>query len=127
MRTFFSWLLTINSPSEDVRRRGRNVIILALGMITLCLLFTLLLLFSATPAWTYAIIAVGALLYTGVLLGARGGYVTLSAIIFLVAITCIVLTSIWIGQSVLTIPYFLVLPLLIAGLTIRPWHIWVVL
>src|SRR5215216_6465129 len=104
MRAFFNWLLTINHSNEDVRRRGRNVVILALGMITLCLLFTLLLLFSATPAWTYAIIAVGALLYTGVLIGTRRGYVTLSAVMFILAITCILFSSIWMSQSLMSTP-----------------------
>lgn len=127
MREFFSWLLTISNPNEDVRRRGRNVVILALGMITLCLLFALLLLFSATPAAIYGLIAVGVVVYTGVLLLARRGHVTFSAIVFMLAITFILLSSIWSSQSVLTTPFYLVLPLLIAGLSVRPWQIWVVL
>lgn len=127
MRQFFSWLLTINSPEEDLRRRGRNLVILALGMITLCLLFTLLLLFSPTPAVIYVIIAVAVVIYTGVLLLARRGHVTLSAIVFMLAITLVLLSSVWSSQSVLTTPFYLVLPLLIAGLSVRPWQIWVVL
>jgi rsbT co-antagonist protein RsbR len=103
------------------------VVILALGMITLCLLFVLLLLFSPTPAVIYIIIAVAVVIYTGVLLLARHGLVTLSAIVFTLAIMLILFSSIWSSQSVLTTPYYLVLPLLIAGLSLHPWQIWVVL
>jgi rsbT co-antagonist protein RsbR len=127
MRQFFNWLLTIDNPNEDMQRRGRNVVILALGMITLCLLFVLLLLFSPTPAVIYVIIAVAVVIYTGVLLLARRGNVTLSAIVFMLAIMLILFSSIWSSQSVLTTPFYLVLPLLIAGLSVRPWQIWVVL
>ena len=127
MRQFFSWLLTIDSPDEDVRRRGRNLVILALGMITLCLLFALLLLFSPTPAVIYAIIAVAMVVYTGVLLLARRGHVTLSAIVFMLAIMLALFSSIWSAQSLSVVPFYLMLPLLIASLSIRPWQIWVVL
>jgi rsbT co-antagonist protein RsbR len=127
MREFTTWLLTIDSPDEDVRRRGRNIVLMALGLITLCVLFTLLLLFSATPAQTYVTIVIGAAIYIGVLIVARRGWVTLSAIVFILALMSILFISIWITQSVLTAPFFLVLPLLIAGLSLRPWQIWVVL
>jgi rsbT co-antagonist protein RsbR len=127
MRQFFTKLLTIDNPNEDVRRRGRNIVILALGMITLCLLFMLLLLFTSIPAATYVIIAVTMVIYTGVLVLARRGHVTLGAIVFILAILLALFSSIWSSQSVLTAPFFLVLPLLIAGLSLRPWQIWVVL
>lgn len=127
MRAFFNWLLTINNPHEDALRRGRNVVIMALGMITLCLLSTLLLLLSATSAIIYIIIAVTLVIYMGVLLLARHGYVTLSATIFMLTISLALFGSIWNAQSLSVVPYYLVLPLLVAGLSVRPWQIWVVL
>ena len=127
MRQFFTWLLAIDSPDEDVRRRGRNVVIMALGLITLCLLFVLLLLLTPTPSVTYIIIAVTMVIYTGVLLFARRGHATLSAIVLILALMLALFSSIWSTQSLSVAPYYLVLPLLIAGLSIRPWQIWVVL
>ena len=38
MRQFLGWLLSIDSADEDVRRRGRNVVILALGLIIMATL-----------------------------------------------------------------------------------------
>ncbi len=127
MRQIFTWLLTINSPDEDLQRRGRNVAILALGMIAFCLLFEPLLLLSPTPAVIFVIIAVAVVIYTGVLALARRGHVTLSAIVFILTISLALFSSITSAQSLAVVPFYLVLPLLIAGLTIRPWQIWVVL
>jgi rsbT co-antagonist protein RsbR len=127
MRQFFNWLLTINSPDEDVRRRGRNVTIITLGLIALCLLSALLLLFAPAPAVTFAIIVIALAIYIGVLLLARRGHVTLGAIVLILEIILALFGSIWSVQSLSVTPYFFVLPLLIAGLTIRPWQIWIVL
>ena len=126
IRNIFSWLLQIDSADEDTRRRGRNVVILSLGMITLCLLFMPLEL-SPIATGILIITVVAIMIYTGVFMVARRGLVTLSAIILLLTISLALFGSIWSTQAVSTLPFYLILPLLVAGLTIRPWLIWVVL
>ena len=46
MHAFVSWLFTINSPDDEVRRRGRNQIILLLALFGLGLAFLPTLLFN---------------------------------------------------------------------------------
>jgi rsbT co-antagonist protein RsbR len=127
MRKFFTWLLTIDSPDEDLRRRGRNVVTLTLGLIILVLAILLNSLFVSVNLVGLASLVVGLLIYCAALLLARRGLVTLGALM-LIAIqivgTCFGTVT---GGYPTIVPFFLVLSLLIAGLSLRPWQIWLVL
>lgn len=127
MRQFFTWLLTINSPDEDLRRRGRNLVILALGLICTALLFVPVLLLQPTKGVVFVDIGLAVLLYVGVLLLARHGLVELGALLFVGVITLAILGG-TLSTGMLSIsPFFLILPLLIASLCLRPWQVWLVL
>jgi rsbT co-antagonist protein RsbR len=122
-----TWLLTINSVDEDARRRGRNVVILALSLIILGFLFVPVLLLQPFRAPVFITIFAALLVYIGVLLLARRGFVTLSALIFVVAEMLAVLGGALASGQLSTAPFYLVLSLLIAGVSLRPWQIWPVL
>ena len=128
MQQFIGWILTINSADEDARRRGRNVVILALGLIAMAILFVpVVMLRSIVGPGVYATIAVAIGLYAGVVMLARRGLVTLSALLFIATEVIAVLGASFSTGQLSVGPFFLVLALLIASLTLRPWQIWPVL
>jgi len=127
MRQFFTWLLTINRPDEDLRRRGRNVILLALGLIVMALLFGLLLLVRPVPAGVFALIGMELLVFTGVTLLARSGRVTFSAWLLITMEILSVVGGSLVSGTLSVSPFFLIISVLIASLSLRPWQIWLVL
>ncbi|MEP7190522.1 MAG: hypothetical protein ABI901_15130, partial [Roseiflexaceae bacterium] len=127
MRQFFTWLLTINSLDEDLLRRGRNVILLALGLIVMGLLFVPVLLIQPIQAAILGLISVEVLVFAGLALLARSGRVTLSAwLLITIEILAVVGGSLISGTLSIT-PVFLIISVLIASLSLRPWQIWPVL
>jgi rsbT co-antagonist protein RsbR len=127
MRQFFNWLLTIDNPNENMRRRGRNLAIMALGLICTALLFVPILLLQPIQSMVFVVIGLMTLLYTGVLLLARRGMVTLGALLFVSVLTLGTLGGALSMGMLSVAPFFLILPLLIASLCLRPWQIWLVL
>src|SRR5690349_18892127 len=84
MQRFLDWLLTIHSADEDTRRRGRNVVLLAVGIMIMALLFIpLLIVQSLATTPIVVLIAIAMLIYLAVVALARRGLVTLSALIFI--------------------------------------------
>jgi rsbT co-antagonist protein RsbR len=127
MQQFFSWLLAIDSINEDVRRRGRNLVIMALGLICTALLFVPLLLLQPTPGVIFVDIGLAVLLYAGVVVLARRGLVTLGALVFVLVIMSAILGGVLSSPTLSVAPFYLVLPLLIASLCLRPWQTWLIL
>lgn len=127
MRQFFTWLLTINSPDEDVRRRGRNLVILAIGLICTALLFVPTLLLQPTKGVVFVEVGIAVLLYIGVLILGRQGLVAIGALLFVSVITLAILGGTLSSGTLSIAPFFLVLPLLTASLCLRPWQVWLVL
>jgi rsbT co-antagonist protein RsbR len=129
VRKFFTWLLTIDSTDDDLRRRGRNVVILALGLIIMILGFLLLspLQQGDLDLVGLASLVVALVIYSGALLLARRGLVTLGALILIASETAGICITIVTRALPTIVPFFLVLSLLIAGLSLRPWQIWPVL
>ena len=128
MRQFFSWLLNIRTADEDTRRRGRNVVILALGLIVMAtLIVPVVMLRPALGTAVYLTIALAIAIYVCVIALARRGLVTLSALLFISTEVIAVLGASFSTGLLSVGPFFLVLALLIASLTLRPWQIWPVL
>src|SRR5262245_10158540 len=119
MRQSFTWLLTIDSVDDDIRRRGRNVVIMALGLIVVTLLFVPVILLQGLHISTAVTLAGSICMYTGVLLLARRGLVTLGALIFIGVIMLSILGSAFISHQLSVGPFYLVLSLLIASLSLR--------
>lgn len=126
MLQHFSPLLTIRHPSEEAQRRGQNVIVLAGGLTCVGLLATLAMLLgfgtreaSGVIATLVSLIAFGVTIWL-----ARRGLVTFAALLL---ITCVI--GALLGTAVASplasslAPFYYILPLLIAGITLRPWAI----
>jgi rsbT co-antagonist protein RsbR len=123
-------LSTVHSVSADIQRRGRNLIILACGMSVLALAYLPLTL-GGENSWTAVpTLVVAALVFIGVAFLGRVGQVDLGSWILismaLVTILGFTLTS-TAASSVLTTPFYLVLPILLAGALLPPAQIWAVL
>src|SRR5215475_13396556 len=116
MTPYWAWLMRIDSRDSDVRRRGRNVIILALGMIVTVLIFMLLVATQPDSALSLAILAVCALIFVGVLLIVRRGYVTPGASVFVASLLLATLGSSLMSGILSVIPFYLILPVIVASL-----------
>ncbi len=127
MRRMFTWLLTIASPDEDVRRRGRNLAIMTLGLIIMVLAILLILLFHPIGLRPVVSAFFSLLLYSGMLMLARRGWVTLSATILIAIEVALINANIVQSGTLSVTPFFLILALLVASLSLRPWQIWPVL
>src|SRR6266487_417306 len=127
MQSFLTWLLTVNSHDEEVRRRGHNLIILILAMFGLGLFFLPTLLFNPQAVASLVITLVSLLLYGGIFFMARRGLVAPAALIFIVSLLLATLGSALSTGRLSVTPFYLLVPLLVASLTLRPWQIWLVL
>ncbi len=133
MRTALDWLWEIPQRDEDARRQARIIIVLALVMGLIAALAIPLVL-VATPRAASSLIAIniiGLLMY-GVVIGmVRAGLVQAGGVIFTASIAILTLASNFDGErsraETIVSAFFLVLPLIIAGLILRPILIWLVL
>lgn len=121
----FKVLLTVRSANDDTRRRGGVIIAVSLLLCGLLLVIIPMIVFSGTPpgssrvGLTIAIAAIGGTIWL-----ARSGRVTLSAIA-LVGLMLLALTvPPVLRRDVSVASVFLVLPVLVAGVVLRPWQIW---
>ncbi len=79
MNNFFQSLLAINHPDELFRQRGRNTVVIALGLAALNVLLSITLIFiDFSLTWMFATIA-SALIYVGIIALARNGRVHLAS------------------------------------------------
>lgn len=120
----FAWLFDIRSSDEDVRRRGQIVVILALVNCTLAFLMVPVTLTGTSP--TALILLISVIIQVGVIFAARAGMVSLGGAIIAIVTALGILAGIMIDPARYLAPFFLVLPVLIAGLTLRPWQVWLV-
>lgn len=130
MQSFFAWLTQIQSSNEDDLRRGRTTVIVALVMIGLAVLAIPISLLSDTALSGVIIIAIGITAYLSTIAVTRLGRVNLGGFMLITFIIMPILAPIVIAASPtspLTSPFYLILALLVAGLTLRPALIWVVL
>lgn len=126
MRRWLDWLLTVNSPDENIRRRGRNIIYIILGLLVL-MLFIAVAWTIITPVSIIFVFAtvLPTLTYFGMLVLVRRGYVdTAAVIIFMMQLT----VSVYILTSSFEQPWsvmMLITPLLFASVSLRAWQIWI--
>lgn len=130
MQSFFAWLTQIQSTDEDDLRRGRTTIIVTLVMIGLAVLTIPISLLSNTSLSGVIIIAMGITAYLVTIAVTRSGRVNLGGFILITFIILPILIAIATKASPAS-PYtggfYLLLSLLVAGLTLRPPLIWAVL
>jgi rsbT co-antagonist protein RsbR len=129
MRHVLTRLLTVNSSDEDIRRRGRMLVSITLAMIALALLAFFLILLSLSSPDLLVVVGIGLIGLAVVLALARRGTVTAAGVLLVAMLLLATLVSVdFTGQATEgEAAYFLILPLLVAGLTLRPVYAWVVL
>lgn len=127
MSEWSTQLLQIRSTSADVQRRGRNLIILSLGMTMLGLAFLPVILAMGQPLATAALLVVAALVFLGTAILGRAGYVSVGAYLLISLTVVATLGSTFIDASQANVPFFLVLAVLMAGVLLPAAQIWAVL
>ena len=116
-------LLTIQHPDEDTRRRGRNVVILSLGLIVLVVLAATIGLFQ--PGWEFTLAAatISVAVLGAMLALARRGSVTTAALSMIGFVTLLLFVSSWASGRVGIVPFFFIVSVLLASVTVRPWAV----
>ena len=123
MRRRLSSLLTIAHPDQDNRRRGRNVVALALGLIGLGVLLIAVWIFQREyPSLVAGVIALA--LFCIAILLARRGRVTEAALLMIGVLMVAVLAIIAANNAISDTPYFLIIPISIAGLVLSAHQVW---
>jgi rsbT co-antagonist protein RsbR len=127
MRVFWRWLLHIDSPEDDVRRRGSMLALLAVSLTCFAVVTMPLALVSPQPVAAIITELVGVLCYSMVLYMARRGWVTAGGLLFIGVMVVGILAPMIGASGSSTSGIFLVLPVVVAGLILRPAQIWLVL
>ncbi|HNP73785.1 MAG TPA: STAS domain-containing protein [Kouleothrix sp.] len=125
MRQHVDRLLAITHPDADLRRRGRNVVAIALGLLLLdLLLLGLWLLQRELPSLVAGTVALG--LFVLVIGLARRSHVVLAAVLLagtmLVATFAVMLANRGLSDT----PFFLIVPVAIAGAVFVRREVWLV-
>lgn len=116
-------LVMIPHPDEDIRRRGRNVVALSLGLIGLGLLLIVLWVFQREyPSLVAGAIAL-VLFGVAIALARRGGVVQ-AALLMIGVLTLAVLSVIAANNALSDTPYFLLIPVSITGLVLSARQVW---
>jgi rsbT co-antagonist protein RsbR len=129
MRHVLARLMIVDSSDEDVRRRGRMLVSITLAMIALALLAFFLILLSLSSPDLIVVIGISTIGLAVVLTLARRGMVTAGGVLLVAMLLLGTLVSVDFTRQATEgeAAYFLILPLLVAGLTLRPAYAWVVL
>lgn len=121
MASFLARLLEVRHPDADAQRRGRNVIIITIGVIAMSLASIPLVLIQPDPGPQLVGPVVGSLINLGLILLARMGKVTAAAAgvvaLLMLGLTLTPLASRQVGL----VPQFMLVAVLIASVTARPW------
>src|SRR5215211_1149276 len=126
MRRQLANLLAIPHPDEDMRRRGRNVVALALSLIGLDVLLIVLWVFQREyPSLVAGTVALA--LFGLAIALARRGLVTRAGLLVIGVLTLAVLSIMAANNALSDTPYFLLIPVSIAGLVLSARQVWLVL
>jgi rsbT co-antagonist protein RsbR len=108
----------------DARRRGRTVIVIVL--VQFALLATALPFVLVSPDMLPPLITIGfsLVIFAGVLALARSGRVEAAALALVGAALTGVVIVVFATPGVSEAIFYLILPILIAGIVLRPWQVW---
>lgn len=127
MAGWFTRLTTIASADSDLQRRGRMVVTVALGMIALDLAFIPLIFTTSQLISSLITLLAAPLIFIVALLLGRAGQVDAGAYL-LIGVTIVAISiSIAIATENANTPFYMVLPVLLAGALLRPIQIWAIL
>jgi len=122
-----SKLLFVATSDDDIRRRGRNTLILTYGLFITLLLFIPPLLTLDAVGTSLAAVVACAIAFFVVIVLVRRGTVTLAAALLILVILVVPLVASLASNRVGAVPFFFLLGLLLASLTLQPVAIIVVL
>lgn len=126
MSQLFAPLLQIRHTDEDARRRGQNVIVLALVLIGLAMMSLAPMSGMAEP-WRFLLPnAVAIALHVAAIGLARQGRVLLGASVNVLAAALSLFVGILTLPNTGLLPFFLIMPVLLAGATMRAGATWLV-
>jgi rsbT co-antagonist protein RsbR len=127
MNKWFERVVSVSSTDPDIRRRGRVLIILALGITAVTLSFMPVIMTTSQQASSIITILIGAVTFLGAAYLGRIGQVSAGSYLVITVAIVAVLISIVIDTSTPITPFYLVLAILIAGVLLPPTQIWWVL
>jgi signal transduction histidine kinase len=127
MRDIVTRLLAIDSGEEEVRRRGRMVVIMACGLTATATLCLPLILTQSGTQVTLPLVAVCVTLFCVSIQLARRGRVALAAWLMIAMLVLVPLgATLGVGSVGIT-PFALLFSVSVASLVLRPWQIWLVM
>lgn len=116
-------VLAVSHPDEDLRRRGRNVIVVALGLSLLALILIVLWIFQGE--YPSLVASVPALVLFGASIAqARRGMIAPAALLMIGVLILAVLGIMLANNALSDTPYFLLIPVSIAGLVLSARQVW---
>ncbi|MBC8162968.1 MAG: STAS domain-containing protein [Roseiflexaceae bacterium] len=121
--TSLTHIASIRHDDEDVQRRGRNVVVIAVGIVIFSCVLALVGLVSGYVIQVVGLVVACVLVQTAVIVMARRGFVSAAALI-MVVMAIVGAAGAQLVLPAVTLPFQLILPLLIAGLTLRPLQVW---
>lgn len=113
------WLLTVDHPDDDVRRRGANFVALALAMMLIALVLLIIWLLDRLSLSVLAAASTLAVCAAGIA-AARRGYVGAAAWALIAVLIATDIAVFALSGEVSNTPFYLILPLAIAGLLLPP-------
>lgn len=120
-------LFSISAPSEDLQRRGQVIITIALLFIGL-MIITLPLTFSRPdPRPSLGALGLGFVTVVAAVALARAGRITLASWSLIVIALIAIALPVFIRREASTTLFYLLIPLVVAGVVLRPSETWAVL
>lgn len=120
LANFFTRTIAIRHSDEDMRRRGRNVVWIALGLLLLLALAFPAILRASSAAQIIPSLSVIALLLVGTIILAVRGRVTEAGLLLVMLCLGGVAAVSLANNRIGTTPIYFILSLLVAGATMRP-------
>ncbi|MBM7844214.1 STAS domain-containing protein [Herpetosiphon giganteus] len=123
MKALLAWLAQVDHPLEDVRRRGQIIISVMCAIFVIAVIALPSLIFNPKPLTSGVALGLGIILSLIVIPLARRGKVSFAGWIVVISTAFIIsIPMILRGESSYTLAYLLI-PVLIAGVVLRPWQI----
>lgn len=127
MDNLATWLVSVNSPDEDVQRRGKLLIIIALSLVVLALALILVVLANVYTTMLLVWMTGGTIACASVVLLGRAGLVNLGAYLLIGTMLLVISGSLPTSNNQPNALFFMILPVLCAGVLLPPVHVWGVL
>jgi rsbT co-antagonist protein RsbR len=127
MLRVFQRLLLVNHPDEDTRRRGRNVITITLSMVSLALLSLPGAIGRPEQMASLISTLVAGMICLAAAALARSGQVNLAATAVIASCMIGIAAVPIVTGQVIDTHFFMMITLLISGVTLRPSAVWLVL